>query len=127
MPPHQIFYVTVVVMAVLGALVIFALVLGDVEARTYELGMLRALGIRDGTLGALLALQVRQTTRGGVVRPLRHAPILVRRPLPSLPRVWLSACAAPPFFSAASRPCSVSSLRSTSGTPCRRLRGSSGL
>ena len=72
----QIFYVTMVVLAVLGALVIYALILGDVEARTYELGMLRALGIREGALGALLTLQVCVVATEGNRRRLQPSVVL---------------------------------------------------
>lgn len=63
-------------MAALGALVIYALILGDVEARTYELGMLRALGIGEGALGALLALQTASFAVPGVLVGLGGAAVL---------------------------------------------------
>lgn len=53
----QIFTVTIVMLALLGAVVIYSLILGDVEQRTYEMGMLRALGMKHVTLGQLLAMQ----------------------------------------------------------------------
>jgi ABC-type antimicrobial peptide transport system permease subunit len=54
---QQIFIVTLVVLGLLGSVVIYALITGDVEERTYELGMLRALGMKHMTLGQLLSMQ----------------------------------------------------------------------
>jgi ABC-type antimicrobial peptide transport system permease subunit len=53
----QIFYVTVFVLTLLGSLTIYALILGDVSERTYELSMLRALGFKNAALGSLLVFQ----------------------------------------------------------------------
>ena len=46
----NIFYSVVVLMVGLGVLLIFSLLLHDVDAKTYEYGMLRALGMRHRTL-----------------------------------------------------------------------------
>ena len=51
---NQIIYIVVAVLAGLSVLVIYALVAGDLEAKAFELGMLRSLGMRKGTLGQLL-------------------------------------------------------------------------
>lgn len=72
----QIFIVVLFVLALLGAVVIFSLVLGDVEARTYELGMLRALGMKHGTLAQLLALQTAAFVGPGVALGLAIASLL---------------------------------------------------
>ena len=44
-------------LVLMGVLSIYALIIGDVEAKTYEYGMLRVLGLRHDTLAALLGLQ----------------------------------------------------------------------
>ena len=72
----QIFYVTVFVLAVLGAQVIYALVLGDVETRSYETGMLRALGLKHSTLGALLSLQTAAFAVPGILLGLLAATLM---------------------------------------------------
>lgn len=41
----------------MGVLAIYSLVLGDVEAKTYEYGMLRVLGLQHSTLAHLLSIQ----------------------------------------------------------------------
>ena len=43
---EQILRACAFVLALLGVIVLFALALGDVEAKRFELGMLRALGLR---------------------------------------------------------------------------------
>lgn len=53
----QITNVVAFLLGLLGVLVIYALVLGDVEAKTYEYGMLRALGMRSRMLVQLLSTQ----------------------------------------------------------------------
>ncbi|MAA79228.1 MAG: hypothetical protein CL916_08200, partial [Deltaproteobacteria bacterium] len=40
----------------LGCMVVYALLLGNVESKTYEYGMLRALGMWHQTLSRLLSL-----------------------------------------------------------------------
>ena len=50
----NIFYSVVVLMVGLGVLLIFSLLLHDVDAKTYEYGMLRALGMRHRTLVQVL-------------------------------------------------------------------------
>ena len=42
----------------LGSLLIYSLLLSDVEAKTYEYGMLRALGMRNYVLMELIGIQV---------------------------------------------------------------------
>jgi len=53
----QIFNSVVFLLGLLGTLVIYSLLLGDVESKTYEYGMLRALGMRHNTLTQLLLTQ----------------------------------------------------------------------
>lgn len=53
----QIFLAVLVLLVVIGVLVIYSLLLGDTEARVYEYGMLRALGLRGRTLAQLLFTQ----------------------------------------------------------------------
>jgi ABC-type antimicrobial peptide transport system permease subunit len=45
-------------LVVIGAFLIYSLLLADVEAKVYECGMLRALGMEQYTLIALLSIQV---------------------------------------------------------------------
>lgn len=73
---NQVFIVVLVVLALLGAVVIYSLVLGDVDARTFELGMLRALGMRHITLGQLLAFQTAAFVIPGVLIGLSVASLL---------------------------------------------------
>ena len=54
---QQIFGAVVFLLLMLGVLVIYALILGDVEAKTYEYGMLRVLGMRHRTLAQLICVQ----------------------------------------------------------------------
>eukprot|EP00808_Paulinella_micropora_P024572 g3892.t1 len=49
-----IFGAITAVMAILGMLLIYSLLLNDVSAKTYEYGMLRALGMKHGTLVQIL-------------------------------------------------------------------------
>ncbi|KAA0154285.1 hypothetical protein FNF29_02505 [Cafeteria roenbergensis] len=72
----QVFGTVVFVLGLLGSLVIFALVLGDVEQRTYEYGMLRALGLRHRTLSALLAVSSAAFAVPGIVLGLAAASAL---------------------------------------------------
>lgn len=53
----QLFLMVVVVLGFLGCLLIYQLVINDVEEKTYEYGMLRALGMRKRALIQLLAVQ----------------------------------------------------------------------
>jgi len=53
----QILTAVIFVLALLGAMVMYSLVVGDVEEKTYEYGMLRALGLRSFTLVYLLGVQ----------------------------------------------------------------------
>jgi hypothetical protein len=64
---EQILHASVFVLTLLGILVIYTLVLGDVEAKTYELGMLRALGLRHMTLSHLLILQTAAFSIPGII------------------------------------------------------------
>jgi len=60
---NQIFDSTTIVLVLLGALLIFSLMLGNVEEKTYEYGMLRALGMNNKTLIHLLLTVVRPVAR----------------------------------------------------------------
>eukprot|EP00708_Paratrimastix_pyriformis_P001987 GAFH01000724.1.p1 GENE.GAFH01000724.1~~GAFH01000724.1.p1 ORF type:complete len:1155 (+),score=530.18 GAFH01000724.1:461-3466(+) len=51
---NQIFDSTTIILIILGSLLIFSLMLGNVEEKTYEYGMLRALGMNNKTLVHLL-------------------------------------------------------------------------
>eukprot|EP00727_Mastigamoeba_balamuthi_P011155 m51a1_g6662 hypothetical protein (1014) ;mRNA; r:166914-171319 len=53
----QIFTFTLVVMLFLSGMLIYSLLLSDVESKTYEYGMLRALGMPNVVLVELLAIQ----------------------------------------------------------------------
>lgn len=64
---NQIFYIVVAVLAGLSGVVTYSLVGGDLEAKTYELGMLRALGMRRATLGQLLVLNTAAFAVPGLV------------------------------------------------------------
>lgn len=72
----QIFTVVLAVLALLGAVVIYALVLGDVEAKTYELGMLRALGLKHATLAELLGIQTLAFAAPGIALGLTVSSLL---------------------------------------------------
>ncbi|KAA6395290.1 MAG: putative permease family protein [Streblomastix strix] len=50
----QMFLSTIIVLVGLGALLIYTLLLSDVEEKTYEYGMLRALGVSNKTITVLL-------------------------------------------------------------------------
>ena len=53
----QIFNMVVFLLVLMGVLAIYSLILGDVEAKTYEYGMLRVLGLEHSTLAHLLSFQ----------------------------------------------------------------------
>ena len=53
----QIFIQVVVMLAILGVVLIFALLLANVEEKTYEYGMLRALGLRKYSLIQVIMAQ----------------------------------------------------------------------
>jgi ABC-type antimicrobial peptide transport system permease subunit len=53
---NNIFFVVMLLLAFLGCMVVYALLLGNVESKTYEYGMLRALGMWHQTLSRLLSL-----------------------------------------------------------------------
>lgn len=53
----QIFTFVVVVLIFLGGMLIYSLLLSNVEEKTYEYGMLRALGMKQYVLIELLLLQ----------------------------------------------------------------------
>ncbi len=59
-------------LVLLGVLAIYALILGDVEAKTYEYGMLRVLGMRHTTLATLLGLQTAAYSLPGYNYPMQH-------------------------------------------------------
>uniref|UniRef100_A0A6T6YUC0 ABC3 transporter permease C-terminal domain-containing protein n=1 Tax=Bicosoecida sp. CB-2014 TaxID=1486930 RepID=A0A6T6YUC0_9STRA len=63
----QIFNAVVFLLGVLGVMVIYSLVIGDVEEKTYEYGMLRALGMRHGLLAQVLAVQSTAFSLPGLV------------------------------------------------------------
>jgi len=54
---QQLFNAVVFVLVVHGCITIYALLLNDASARTYEYGMLRVLGLRKYSLGFLLVAQ----------------------------------------------------------------------
>ena len=53
---NNIFVVIMLLLSFLGCMVVYALLLGNVESKTYEYGMLRALGMWHQTLSRLLSL-----------------------------------------------------------------------
>lgn len=55
---------------------IYALILGDVEAKTYEYGMLRALGLPHNTLSAVLCIQTAAFSIPGILLGLIIASVL---------------------------------------------------
>lgn len=63
----QIFLFILIVMLFLGACLVFSLLLSDVEAKTYEYGMLRALGMKQYVLAELLSLQSLMFSVPGIV------------------------------------------------------------
>jgi ABC-type antimicrobial peptide transport system permease subunit len=58
----QIFTFVVVMLIGLGAMLIYSLLLSNVEEKTYEYGMLRAQGMQQYTLIELLVVQVSKTS-----------------------------------------------------------------
>lgn len=65
-----IFQTVVFVLALLGGVVIFSLMLGDAEAKTYEYGMLRALGLEQRDLRKVMAVQTVAFAVPGIVGAL---------------------------------------------------------
>ncbi|KAL0483814.1 hypothetical protein AKO1_014032 [Acrasis kona] len=63
----QIFTGVVLMLAVLGIILIFALLLANVEEKTYEYGMLRALGLKQNTLIQVIMSQSMYFAIPGVV------------------------------------------------------------
>ena len=59
----QIFTFVVTVLIVLGGLLIYSLLLSNVEEKTYEYGMLRGLGMKQYVLIELLFTQVGRNLR----------------------------------------------------------------
>jgi len=53
---NNIFIIVTGLLVFLGSMVVYALLLGNVEAKTYEYGMLRALGMFHNTLSKMLSL-----------------------------------------------------------------------
>ncbi len=53
----QVFDAVMLIIAVLGCMAIFSLLLSDANAQTYEYGMLRALGMRTSVMGQILLFQ----------------------------------------------------------------------
>ena len=53
---ESIFYTALALLALLSILLIYALMLSDVEEKTYEFGMLRALGFNHKALVVLLTV-----------------------------------------------------------------------
>jgi hypothetical protein len=62
----NIFAAVVTLLVLLSALLVFALLLGDVEAKTYEYGMLRALGMRHSALVQILLMKSTLFSIGGI-------------------------------------------------------------
>jgi len=54
----QIFFAVNGVLVILSVLLIYSLLLSDVEEKTFEYGMLRTLGMQQNVLILLLVLQV---------------------------------------------------------------------
>jgi ABC-type antimicrobial peptide transport system permease subunit len=80
---QQLFNSVVLVLVVHGCITIYALLLNDASARTYEYGMLRVLGMRKYSLGFLLMAQALYFSLPGVALGLITSsaisiPILVR-------------------------------------------------
>ncbi|KAI9140455.1 FtsX-like permease family-domain-containing protein [Paraphysoderma sedebokerense] len=53
----EIFFTVIAVLALLAILLIYSLLIADVEEKTFEYGMLRSLGLKQGNLVTLLILQ----------------------------------------------------------------------
>jgi len=93
----QVFGTVVFILGLLGCLVVFALVLGNVEEKTYEYGMLRALGLRHRTLSQLLAMSSASFSVPGILIGLVAASAL--HGLLLLVFFLLTATAIPPTMS----------------------------
>ena len=72
----NIFYSVVALMVFLGVLLIFSLLLHDVDSKTYEYGMLRALGMRHRTLIQVLVTKALMFAIPGIALGLLIAYIL---------------------------------------------------
>ena len=72
----QIFGAVVFLLVLMGVLAIYSLVIGDVEAKTYEYGMLRVLGLKHVTLAHLLSIQSLAFSVPGVLIGLSIAALL---------------------------------------------------
>jgi ABC-type antimicrobial peptide transport system permease subunit len=72
----QIFTFVTVVLSALGALLIYSLMLSNVDERTYEYGMLRALGMRQPVLIQLLLVQASYYSIPGAALGLLFAVVL---------------------------------------------------
>jgi ABC-type antimicrobial peptide transport system permease subunit len=72
----QVFGTVVFLLGLLGAFVIFALVVGNVEEKTYEYGMLRALGLRQSTLTQVLGVTSAYFSVPGIIAGLVVGSIL---------------------------------------------------
>ena len=70
------FQTVVFILAGLSAVVVYALMLGDTEAKTYEYGMLRALGMQHNTLVMVLLTQTAAFAIPGLIIGLTVAAIL---------------------------------------------------
>jgi hypothetical protein len=88
----QVLHVAQAVLAGLGALVVYALALGDVESQQFELGMLRALGLPHATMGMLLALQTATFALPGLVAGLALSAVVY-----TAGAGWLAAFSALPL------------------------------
>lgn len=72
----QVFAATVVVLIGLGVMLIYSLLLSDVEEKTYEYGMVRALGMQQNNLVQLLLIQSVMYAIPGIILGLFGAFIL---------------------------------------------------
>ena len=79
----NIFYSVVALMVFLGVLLIFSLLLHDVDSKTYEYGMLRALGMRHRTLIQVLVTKALLFAVPGIILGLLIA-FLVNLPVDGL-------------------------------------------
>jgi len=70
------FQTVVFILAGLSAVVVYALMLGDTEAKTYEYGMLRALGMQHNTLVMVLLTQTAAFALPGLLIGLTVAAVL---------------------------------------------------
>jgi ABC-type antimicrobial peptide transport system permease subunit len=72
----NIFLVVMMLLVFLGSMVIYALLLGNVEAKTYEYGMLRALGMWHRVLSKMLSLNALAFALPAVIAGLILASII---------------------------------------------------